>query len=297
MGDGFHSRALATKGAVNCGVYALFECAVTSFLALPDVDVIQGAVVATHTEMQEPAGKRVWAYLLDDSAIELLADRDVLRVGVDHGVLLEFDPKDIRMNPCKVAAVSEPVKSRRGYDTTKRAEQAAATRRAILDSARQLFVHHGYAKTTVEQIAVEAGVAVDTIYASVGRKPALLRELVETAISGRDHPIPARQREYVLQMKAAVDAKASIEIYAAAITEIQQRMAPVFRALRDAAVSDDSCAALWHDISERRARNMRDFAADLRSTGQLRLDLSDEQVADIIWSMNAAEYWDLLVIQ
>lgn len=193
--------------------------------------------------------------------------------------------------------MSEPVKSRRGYDTTKRAEQAAATRRAILGSARQLFVRHGYAKTTVEQIAVEAGVAVDTIYASVGRKPALLRELVETAISGRDRPIPARQREYVRQTEAAVDAKAKIEIYAAAITEIQQRMAPVFRALRDAAVSDDSCAALWREISERRARNMRRFAATLRSTGQLRLDLSDHQVADIIWSMNAAEYWDLLVIQ
>jgi hypothetical protein len=40
---------------------------------------------------------------------------------------------------------------------------------------------------------------------------------------------------------------------------------------------------------------MRRFAADLRSTGELRDDLTDDQVADIIWSMNAAEYWDLLV--
>ena len=40
---------------------------------------------------------------------------------------------------------------------------------------------------------------------------------------------------------------------------------------------------------------MREFAADLRATGELRQDLSDGQVADIIWSMNAAEYWVLLV--
>ena len=40
---------------------------------------------------------------------------------------------------------------------------------------------------------------------------------------------------------------------------------------------------------------MRRFAADLRSTGEVRADLSDEQVADIVWSMNAAEYWVLLV--
>ena len=37
------------------------------------------------------------------------------------------------------------------------------------------------------------------------------------------------------------------------------------------------------------------FAADLRSTGELRGDLTDAQVADIIWSMNSAEYWILLV--
>ncbi|MEO7059586.1 MAG: TetR/AcrR family transcriptional regulator, partial [Lapillicoccus sp.] len=41
--------------------------------------------------------------------------------------------------------------------------------------------------------------------------------------------------------------------------------------------------------------NMLDFAAELRATGQVRADLTDRQVADIIWSMNAAEYWVLLV--
>lgn len=40
---------------------------------------------------------------------------------------------------------------------------------------------------------------------------------------------------------------------------------------------------------------MRMFARDLRSTGDLRDDLSDEQIADIAWSMNGSEYWVLLV--
>ena len=46
---------------------------------------------------------------------------------------------------------------------------------------------------------------------------------------------------------------------------------------------------------QRRANNMLRLAADLHATGELRSDLSNEQVADIIWSMNAAEYWVLLV--
>ena len=185
--------------------------------------------------------------------------------------------------------------SKRGYHSPRRAEQAAATRRAVLDAARELFIAHGYAATTVAEIATRARVSMDTVYTSVGRKPALLRELVETAISGTVQAIPAKQRDYVARIGAAPNAREKITIYARAITEIQGRMAPVFLSLRDAASTDRDCAALWAEIAERRARNMLLFAADLRGTGELREDLSDQHVADIIWSMNAAEYWVLLV--
>ena len=87
----------------------------------------------------------------------------------------------------------------------------------------------------------------------------------------------------------------ALAIYAAAVTAIHQRLAPVFLTLRDAAATDPACAALWTEITERRARNMRPLVADLRPTGELRDDLTDDQIADIIWSMNSAEYWDLLV--
>ena len=40
---------------------------------------------------------------------------------------------------------------------------------------------------------------------------------------------------------------------------------------------------------------MHRFAADLRATGELRADLTDDEVADIVWSMNGTEYWVLLV--
>jgi AcrR family transcriptional regulator len=185
--------------------------------------------------------------------------------------------------------------SKRRYHSPRRVEQAATTRRAILDAARTLFVGNGYAATTVGDIAAHARVSLDTVYAVVGRKPALLRELVETAISGTAQAIPAEQRDYVTRIGLARTARDKITIYAHAITAIQQRMAPVFLALRDAASTDPDCAALWGGIAQRRAANMLRFAAELRSTGELRDDLIDQQVADIIWSMNAAEYWVLLV--
>ncbi|MFC9659680.1 TetR/AcrR family transcriptional regulator [Nocardia sp. NPDC127606] len=192
--------------------------------------------------------------------------------------------------------MNENVKvDKRRYNAPRRAAQAADTRHAILAAARALFVARGYAATTVAEIATHAGVSVDTVYASIGRKPVLLRELVETALSGTDHAIPARQREYVRAIREANGAEDKIAIYADALVAIQQRLAPIFLALREAATTDASCARVWAEISERRAVNMREFAADLRSTGQLRDDLSDDEVADVIWSMNATEYWVLLV--
>lgn len=176
-----------------------------------------------------------------------------------------------------------------------RAEQAAITRRAVLGAARELFAKQGYSATGVAQIAARAGVAVDTVYAAAGRKPALLRELVETALSGTDHAVPAEQRNYVRRIRAATGAREKLHIYAAAVAEIGERLAPVHRALAEAAVGDADCARLRAEISTRRVNNMRLLAADLRSTGELRRDLTDEEVADVIWSMNSAEYRSLLV--
>jgi AcrR family transcriptional regulator len=194
-----------------------------------------------------------------------------------------------------VAFVAEDVKSRRRYASATRAAQAAATRHAVLEAARELFTEHGYAGASIAAIAERAGVAVDTVYAAAGRKPALLRELVETSLSGTDQAVPAEQRDYVVRVQAAPSAREKIAIYAAAVSEIGVRLAPIHRALAEAAVGDAACAALRAEINTRRAYNMRLFAADLRATGELRPDLTDDEVADIVWSMNAAEYRALLV--
>ena len=40
---------------------------------------------------------------------------------------------------------------------------------------------------------------------------------------------------------------------------------------------------------------LRLFAADLPATGELRAELGDAEVPDVVWSMNAAEFHALLV--
>ena len=62
---------------------------------------------------------------------------------------------------------------------TRREKQAAETRNDILNAALKLFAERGYAGTGIADIAAEAGVAVPTVYASVGAKPLLLRHLLD----------------------------------------------------------------------------------------------------------------------
>jgi AcrR family transcriptional regulator len=183
----------------------------------------------------------------------------------------------------------------RTYDSSSRREAAQATRQSILQAALQMFLLKGYAATTMPAIAQAAGIAMDTVYATVGKKPALFRLLVETAISGTDTAVPAEERDYVRAIRAESNPTRKLEIYAAALSRIQATLAPLFRVLQGAATLDPELNALWQEISQRRARNMRLFATDLAATGRLHHDLTIDKAADIIWSMNSPEFYLLLV--
>jgi AcrR family transcriptional regulator len=197
------------------------------------------------------------------------------------------------MNIAIMGRVPSPVKRR--YDATGRRETAARTRQAILDAALALFTARGYTATLMTEIAQRAGVALETVYASAGRKPALARLLIETAISGSSQAVPAEERDYVQAIRAAPDAQTKIAIYASAVRAIAGRLAPVLGILQQAASAEPELAVLWREIAERRAANMRRFVADLAAVAALRVDPGD--AADIVWATNAPELYQLLVGQ
>ncbi len=183
----------------------------------------------------------------------------------------------------------------RTYRSTLRQESALQTRHVILEAAARLLVEDGYGAMTMQAVAAAAGVALDTVYTAVGRKPVLVRLLIETAISGSDEATPAPERQYVREIQAAPTARQKLALYANAVSIIHQRLAPIVRALRDAAAHDADLATLWKDIAERRARNMTIFAKGLAATGELRAELTVERTSDVLWSMNAPDFYMLLV--
>lgn len=197
------------------------------------------------------------------------------------------------MNDASVGRVAEVGKRR--YDATTRKQQARQTRERILQAAGDLFAEQGYPATTMAQIARRAEVSLDTVYAAVGAKPALFRELVEAAISGTAQAVPAEQREYVRAIRMEPDPEAKLRIYAAALRQIHARLAPLLSVVQAAASQSPEIADLWHSIAERRSANMRLFAADLAATGRLRPDVDVDSAADVIWATNSAEFYLLLV--
>ncbi|WP_296607188.1 TetR/AcrR family transcriptional regulator [Nocardioides sp.] len=185
----------------------------------------------------------------------------------------------------------DAVKTRR-YVSAARQEQAASTRRAVLVAARDLFTSSGYAATSVADVARRARVSVDTVYASVGRKPQLLLAVHDMVLGSTDEPVRAEERDYVRRIRGAATAEEKIRIYADALAELLPRTVPLDRALREA--REPECREMRVAIVRRRRANMGLFAADLRATGRLRPDLTDDQVADLVWSMNSPEYFGLL---
>lgn len=186
---------------------------------------------------------------------------------------------------------------RRPYSSATRQSAALATREAIIDAARRIFLERGYAGATMPAIAEAAGVALDTVYATVGKKPTLFRLLVETAISGLDKAVPAEERDYVRALRGEPDASRKLRIYAAAVSAIQARLAPLFQVLQAGASTEPELAKLWSEISGRRAANMRLLVENLAATGRLREGLSVGVAADIVWSMNSPDFYLLLVEQ
>jgi AcrR family transcriptional regulator len=187
--------------------------------------------------------------------------------------------------------------TRRSYDTAQRRLQSAASRHRIVDEARKLFLVQGYRTTTIADIASAAEVNPDTVYRLVGRKPMVLRELIEQALSGTDHAVAGADRSYVRAMATEPDLVVKLEIYAAAVREIHGRLAPLFVALRDASSTEPEAERVWKEIGERRAANMRKLVRDVRSAKNARYATSTSEAADTVWALNSAELYVMLTVE
>ena len=187
------------------------------------------------------------------------------------------------------------VKTRRRYDASRRREQAARTRDAILQIARAQFLAHGYGGTTVAGIATAAGVSVETVYKAFGGKPGLVRALWQRGLAGRG-TVPAPVRSDALS-STETDPVAVLRGWGQFTTEVAPQVAPIMLLIRAATATDPEIAALLVEADHQRRTRMRHSARRLQRRGWLRPGVTLSQATDILWTYSSTELYELLVIK
>lgn len=191
--------------------------------------------------------------------------------------------------------MAEPVKTKRRYDSSRRRAQAAATRRDILDAARRLFEQRGFAATTMEAIAAEAGVALKTVYVAFETKSGLVRALWNHLLRGGRDDVPMAAQQWYRDVLDEPDPERQLRRTARNSRVVKLRIAPVLEVIRSAAPIEPEIGALWRRIQTEFHANQRVIVESLGAKHALAPGLEVERATDILWTINHPDLWQLLV--
>lgn len=177
--------------------------------------------------------------------------------------------------------------ARRPYRSAHRQQQAAQTRALVLEAATSLFADRGWSATGMRDIAKEAGVAVETVYASFGSKTDLLLTAIDVGVVGDAEPVALSQRPEFTALGTGgftdrLDAAVRI------VTRINERTWGLRRALTEAAASEPQLAAKLHELETRRRDNIRQ-GVEMVAGGPV-----DDEVLDGLWVVMGADVYYLL---
>ncbi|WP_345408996.1 TetR/AcrR family transcriptional regulator [Nonomuraea salmonea] len=173
----------------------------------------------------------------------------------------------------------------RGYRSPVRARHAEDTRRSIIEAAATLFAEQGYPRTSVAAVAAAAGVAVNTVYTSVGNKPALIMALSEDG-AGDDAAVETLRR-----IEECSDPREILRILADGTGQVRRRRHDVLAILLNNKYADPDVAAAA-DVAIRAVRDrFKAVTARLIAVGGLREGLTGTQIEQTLWFYFGFEAW------
>ena len=187
---------------------------------------------------------------------------------------------------------SEMPEKKRTYVSAKRDQQATATRWAIIEAAQRLFVANGFSATSVQAIADEAGVAVQTVYAVFRSKRELLMQLIEVAITGDDEPDAITERPESVALRSERDPHRRAAMAAKVSRAIVERVGPIVRVASEAAASDPDFAPLYDAM---RAVRRDEMTASAKLVGGSDLRVSAQNAAATLYVLYSPQVADMLV--
>ena len=185
------------------------------------------------------------------------------------------------------------VNAPRPYVSPLRELAARQTRRAVIAAAQSLFVEHGYVGTTVDQIAERAGVSKPTVFASVGSRRSLLKDLCDLA--GDDQPVPVAERLRSEEALHEPDQGRSLSLDVRNVLRLHERYADLDEVLRTAAGSDDELRDLWRTSEDQRRNGASVIVDAVMRNGALKPGLEREAAVDVLWALTSSDIFRRLV--
>jgi AcrR family transcriptional regulator len=189
--------------------------------------------------------------------------------------------------------MSDEVKPKRRYRSPVRDERRRATRHQVLTAAIDLFVAQGYGRTAVQEVAARAGVSAETVYATVGPKPVLLRAAIEEAIEGPDAVAPLDQ-PWVEVVRGLPTAGDRLQAYVHENCAFLSRTSALHAVIRGAADQEDVAVEIRNELLARRLASHRRLI-QLFLGGDLRAGLTLSEAADRYTALSSPELHHLCV--
>lgn len=188
--------------------------------------------------------------------------------------------------------MSDSVK--RQYRSSKRTAAAAATRARIREAAARLFVEHGYAATTMRDVASTAGVGERTLYDAFPSKTALFGHTLEVATVGDEEPVRVADRPEIRAAREQSDPAAAIRQMVAYSEALLDRAGDLIMVSVEAAGSDPDMRAAADAGAEATHEVCLALTRALDQRGALRDDLDAITAADITYAMISPHLHQLL---
>jgi AcrR family transcriptional regulator len=180
--------------------------------------------------------------------------------------------------------------AKRPYDARRRRERAeqerSATRRRVVEAARELFLSRGYVATTMADIAREAGVALQSVYSAGQSKADLLHLVTDLAVAGDGQQVMLVDRPEFVAVADEPDPVRQVQMLAGLIAATMQRLAPVWIAYREAAAVDPKAAS---NLVAAHRRRRETFELMIRMVPEDRLRHSYAWSADTMWSIGSID--------
>ena len=191
---------------------------------------------------------------------------------------------------------TKPAPAPRRYDSSGRQRDAAQRQARVLEAARELFLEHGYGATSIDQIAATAGASSQTVYATFGGKPGILRRLLDVAIGGDDEDIRLIDRPQYAEAFALTDLRERVNRLARLAGEVHRRSGELVALVERVSGSDPALEELARDL---RAAQQADAALMIGTVPRkhFRRGLSKERAIDIAHLLGGPLSWYDLVIR